>query len=73
LEALPQDVALAAAPPREIPALPSLDAAMEEALRTVPELREARAAVEVAEQQLDAAWSELYPTVGLTGTAGLRG
>lgn len=73
MEALPQDVALAAAPPREIPELPSLDAAMEEALRTMPELREARAAVEVAEQLLDAAWSELYPTVGLTGTAGLRG
>lgn len=72
-EALAPDVELAPAPPKAPPPFASVDEAMEEALRYLPEIREARAAVEVAEQQLDAAWSELYPSLGLTGTAGVRG
>lgn len=73
LEALPEGAELAEAPPRVMPELPSLDAAMEEAMDALPEMREARAAVEAAERAHASAVSELFPSLGLTGTASLRG
>lgn len=73
LDALPEGTALAEAPPRVLPALPSLEAAMDEAMESLPEMREARAAVEAAERAYGATVSELFPSLDLTGTASLRG
>jgi len=73
LEALPEGVRLADAPPRAIPELPSLEEAIEGAMEALPEMREARAAVEAAERAYEAAVSELFPSLGVTGTASLRG
>ncbi len=73
LEALPEGVELAEAPPRTLPQLPSLEDAFEEAMEALPEMREARAAVEAAERALDTAIAELFPSLGVTGTASLRG
>lgn len=73
LDALPEGTTLVPAPPRQMPALPSLEAAMEEAMDALPEMREARAAVEAAERAHASAVSELFPSLGLTGTASLRG
>lgn len=73
LDALPEGAVLHQAPPRAIPELPSLEAAMEEAMEALPEMREARAAVEAAERAYRAAISELFPSLDLTGTASLRG
>lgn len=73
LEALPEGVRLADAPPRAIPEFPSLDEAIEAAMEALPEMREARSAVEAAERGYEAAVSELFPSLGVTGTASLRG
>lgn len=73
LDALPEGVTLGEAPPRAIPELPSLEAALEEAMEALPEMRAARAAVEAAERAYDASLSELYPSFDLSGTASLRG
>lgn len=73
MERLPEQTVLVPAPPRAPIPIPSLDEAMEEAMRSLPEIREAQAAVEVAAQELDLAWSQLYPDLGLTGSVGLRG
>jgi outer membrane protein len=73
LETLSNPVELVQPSSPEIAELPAFDAALQESMATLPEIRAARAQVEVAEQQLDSAWSELFPSIGATGTMGLRG
>lgn len=73
LETLPEGARLAEAPPRPVPELPSLDEAVQAAMEALPEMREARAAVEAAERAYASAVSELFPSLGVTGTASLRG